>query len=129
MKQAIESYRELAITCASPLANAISLKEIINLINRQSKNFTSLQTCLISKLALFKKFYIVDGKTSKQFDKYMGGQATCFNCSKMGHFKLNCSYPKKPFVPRTVQHLLNDPDAVFEEAISELDDDSDPKNC
>ena len=47
----------------------------------------------------------------------------------MGHFKLNCPYPKKLFVPRAVQHLLNDPDIVFKEAGSKSDDDSDPKNC
>ena len=34
MEQAIESYRELAIAYASLLANAISLEEIYNLINR-----------------------------------------------------------------------------------------------
>ena len=42
MEQAIEPYRELAIACASPLANAINLKEIVNLVNCQSKNFSQL---------------------------------------------------------------------------------------
>ena len=42
MEQELEPYQKLAIACASPLANAISLKEIVNLINRQSKNFSQL---------------------------------------------------------------------------------------
>ena len=65
MEQAIEPYRKLIIACVSSLANAISLKKIINLINRQSKNFTNLQTCLVPNLAVFKKVYTVDGETSK----------------------------------------------------------------
>ena len=74
------------------------------MINTQSKKFTSLKTCLVPSLAVFKKVYTVDEETRKQFDKYKDSQATCFNCGKMGHFKLNCPYPKKPFVPRDVQH-------------------------
>ena len=33
MEQDIKPYRHLAIACASPLANAINLKEVINLLN------------------------------------------------------------------------------------------------
>ena len=73
MEQALEPYQELAIACASPLADAINLKEFVNLINRQSKNFSQLNPArsTFPSLSLlssnYEKVYTVDKETCKQF--------------------------------------------------------------
>ena len=112
MEQAIEPYQELAIACASPLANAINLKEIVNLMNCQSRNFSQLNPACstFSSLSLpssnFKKVYTVDKETCKKFGSLIERRVECFNCNNIGHFKANCPSPKKKYFSRNIQHLL-----------------------
>ena len=103
------------------------VKRNYNLIKRQNNNFKNLTNTFKPSTTPFRKVYTVDKQSREQFGDLIESRTCCYNCNKIGHFKSNCPKAKK-FIPRAIQHLLQDDSVVFEEQLSEVESDLDSKN-